>query len=285
MNKLAVLINNKDRPTELAMLLQSLMNQTYQDFDIFILDDCSGTALTNYHFFNCITSLLMVQGHKIFISRTEFPHGVSKARQRIVDLAKDDYEFLLRVDDDCILKNDYIEQLFKVIDQGYDLATGVTIPFQPVIKRETKYLKGICNRIILNNDGTFKYNGDDCGMPYVDMAIMPCHHFRSCALYRSSIHKDCNYTPTKLSANGFREEEVFSLRILMKGYKMGFNSQAINWHMACPSGGERNTMNLAPFNQQMLNEFVKEHKDEIIPLTSKETDLEPLEFRKETNLL
>jgi glycosyltransferase involved in cell wall biosynthesis len=261
------------------------MNQTFQDFDIFILDDFSGSPLTNYHFFNCFSQLIVSQGHKIFIERTEFPHGVSKARQRIVDMAKDDYEFLLRVDDDCVLKEDYIEQLFKVIEKGYDMATGVTIPFSPVIKRETRFLKGICNRVILNKDGNFIYNGDDCGMPYCDMAILPAHHFRSCCLYYSKIHKEVNYTPTKLSANGFREEELFSLKALIKGYKIGFNSQAINYHLMCPSGGERGTMNLTGFNQQMLNEWVKEHKDELIPITGKKEDLEELEYKKETNLL
>ena len=81
MQKLAILINYKDRPSEITFLLQSLINQTYQDFDIFILDDFSGSPLTNYHFFNCFSQLLVSQGHKIFIQKTEFPHGVSKARQ------------------------------------------------------------------------------------------------------------------------------------------------------------------------------------------------------------
>jgi len=283
MNNLAVLVNYKDRPTELVLLLQSLMNQTYQDFDIFILDDQSGTPLTSYHFFNCFYSLLLVKGHKITIERTEFPYGVSKARQRICDMAKG-YKYFLRVDDDCVLKEDYIEQLFKVINQGYHLATGVTIPFQPVIKRETRFLKGICNRIILEN-GNFIYNGDDCGMPYSDAVIIPAHHFRSCALYDSKIHEKVNYTPTKLSMNGYREEELFSLKMLLAGYKIGWNSQAINWHQMTPSGGERGTMNLAPFNQQILCDFVKEHAEELSKLTSKKEDLEPLEYLKETNLL
>jgi len=281
----AILINNKDRPTELALLLQSLRTQTFKEFDIFILDDCSGTPLQSYYFLNAIITRIILEGHKVHIERTDFPHGVSRARQKIVDLAKDDYKFLLRVDDDCILESDYIEQLFKVIDQGYDMATGVTVPFGPVMKRETKYLKGVCNRIILDKDGNFIYNGDDCGMPYIDNCICPAHHFRSCCLYRSAIHNNCNYTPTTLSMNGYREEEVLSLRMLMAGYKIGFNSQAVNYHLMTPSGGERNTMNLAPFNQEMLCKFVKENKDKLIPLTGKIEDLEPLEYLKETNLL
>jgi len=282
--ELAILINNKDRPTELALLLQSLRTQTFKDFDIFILDDCSGTPLNAYYFLNALITKITLEGHIVKIERTEFPHGVSRARQRIADMAKG-YKYFLRVDDDCILEPDYVEQLFKVINQGYHIATGVTVPFGPVFKRDTKYLKGICNRIILDKDGNFIYNGDDCGIPYCDDAIMPCHHFRSCALYLAEIHKDVSYYPTTLSANGYREEEVFSLKALLKGYKIGFNSQAVNYHLMTPSGGERNTMNLAPFNQEMLCKFVKENKDKIAELTGKKEDLEPLEYAKETNLL
>lgn len=283
MAKLACLINTKDRATELSMLLQSLVTQTFQDFDIFILDDFSNTPLSNYHFFHCITSLLVTSGHKIIIEKTEFPHGVSKARQRICDMAKG-YEFFLRVDDDCILKSDYIEQLFKVIEQGYDMATGVTIPFQPVIKRETKYLKGVCGRIILDEQGNRILDNDDCGMPYIDSAILPAHQFRSCALYKSKIHEKVNYTPTKLSMNGYREETLFSLKLLMNGFKIGFNSQAINFHQNCPSGGERNTMNMVPFNKGILDDFIKEHKHQLIEILNDGTTYDPLELMKETNL-
>ena len=48
MKDIAILINVRDRPTELVLLLQSLRTQSYQDFDIFILDDQSGTQLINY---------------------------------------------------------------------------------------------------------------------------------------------------------------------------------------------------------------------------------------------
>lgn len=245
----------------------------------------SGTPLHVYHFLQNLLTRITLEGHRLHLDRTEFPHGVSKARQKIVDnVKKFDYEYYLRVDDDCILEPDYIERLFKVIEQGYDMATGVTVPFGPTFKRDPKHLKGVVNRIILDEEGNFLFNGDDCGMPYTNSLILPAHHFRSCALYKAKIHEKVNYTPTKLSLNGYREEEVFSLKMLMEGFKIGCDTLATNYHLMTPSGGERNTMNMAPFNQQMLNEFVKEHKDKLIPLTSKKEDLEPLEYLKENNL-
>lgn len=285
--KTAVLINYRDRPTELALLLQSLRTQTYQDFDIFILDDCSGTPLNAYHFLNCLMPRMILENHQVQYRRTDFVHGVSRARQTIVDWAMEgDYEYFLRVDDDCILEPDYIENLRVVLDcQGYDIATGVTVPFGPCFKRDPKFLKGVVNRIILNENGDFMFNGDSCGMQYTKSEILPAHHFRSCALMKRKVHEKVKYYPTRLSLNGYREEEVFSLKALMEGFKIGCDTQATNFHMATPSGGERPTMNLAPFNQQMLCEFVKENKDKLIPLTSKKEDLEPLEYWREDNLL
>mgnify|MGYP001588062354 FL=1 len=78
---------------------------------------------------------------------------MSRARQTIADWAiEEGYELLCRVDDDTILHPDYLERLLKVLDQGYDLASGITAPFGPPIIRNPKYLKGIVNRVILDID-------------------------------------------------------------------------------------------------------------------------------------
>ena len=287
MSETAILINVKDRPSEIALLLQSLRTQTYKDFDIFILDDCSGTPLTNYHFFNCVLNRLKLENHNVFLKRTDFTHGVSKARQAIVDWALEtDYKYLCRVDDDVLLEPDYLQKLKEVLEQGYDLASGVTVPMAgPSFKRESKFLKGIVNRVILDDEGNYVMNGDDCGMEYIDDVILPAHHFRSCALYKSEIHKKANYLPTKLSNHGFREEQIFSYRILMAGFKIGVRTGAINYHQMTPSGGERPTTNFTMFNQEQFEKFTKENKEELNKLFTRENMPSQLELTKQTNLL
>ena len=290
MNKLAILVNVKDRPTELALLMQSLRTQTYQEFDLFILDDCSGTPLQNYHFFNCMITRMLLEGHRIYVKRSEFPLGVSRARQEIVDFARsiNDYEFLARVDDDVILNSDYFELLFKVIDEGYDFASGVTPPMQNAsFKRNPKHIKDYVNRVILNDEGEYVMNGDDCGIEYTKGVILPAHHFRSCALYKTKIHDSVSYYPTKLSLHGFREEQILSYKMLMAGFKIGVHTGALAWHQLTPSGGERfadqNTM--VKFNQEILLEYTKDHKDKLNELFTKENMPSDLELKKETNLL
>ena len=284
----AVMICVKDRPTELAMLLTSLYTQTYKDFDIYILNDQSGTPLQTYHFFNCIVNLLKMQEFKIYILNTEFPHGVSKARQRLVDESlKKDYKYLCRVDDDVYLEPDFIERLIKVIQSGYDLASGVTPPMQaPTFIRNPKYVGDIINRVVIDNEGNYVFNGDDCGMCYTDSVILPAHHFRSSALYKSEIHKKVNYLPTKLSKHGFREEQIFSYKCLIEGYKIGVDTGAIAWHQMTPSGGERfpDQVDLVQFNEVILKEFTKENKDKLKEIFG---DYKPTkqELMKETNLI
>lgn len=287
MKETAVLICVKDRPTELAMNLLSLYNQTYKDFDIYILNDQSGTPLETYHFFNCMINLLKCNGFNIYIRNTEYPHGVSKARQKIVDWALErPYKYLARVDDDVVLEKDFIEKLIKVIESGYDLASGVTPPMQtPLFKREPKHIGEFINRVVLDNEGNYVFNGDDCGILYTDSKILPAHHFRSSALYKSEIHKKVNYTPTKLTKHGFREEQIFSYKMLMEGYKLGVDTKAIAWHQMTPSGGERfpDSNELVQQNQKILEEFTKENKDKLNKIFG-QPKLTKQELMKETNL-
>ena len=289
-NNTAVLINVRDRPTEVALLLQSLRTQTYQNFDIYILDDQSGSHLNSYHFFNCVLNRLKCEDHKVFIKRTDFCEGVSRARQKIVDWVKSmpfEYEYYLRVDDDVILEPDYIERLLKVIEKGYSLASGVTVPMQsPTLKRDPKYLNGIANRVILDEEGEYIMNGDDCGSEFTESVIIPAHHFRSCALYKSNIHDKVDYSNT-LSFHGFREEQIISYKILLAGYTIGVDTQAVNYHMLTPSGGERSTQTPenTMFNQQQLEKFTKENKDELSKLFPSEPMPSKLSLQKSNNLL
>jgi len=293
MKKIAVNIATRDRPTELSLLLQSLRTQTVQDFDVFILEDCSGTPLFNYHFLVCLINKLKDEGHIVDIERTPFNYGVSKSRQALVDKSKQ-YELILRADDDVILESDYIERLLSVLDAGYDLASGVT-PFigQPQVKRETRFIHPVGNKVVFDKDGNFVYNGDDCGMQYYDDTILPLHHFRSCALYKTKIHDVIDYK-SSLSKHGFREEQIFSFKMILAGFKLGMSSQAVAWHLLTPSGGERfsNQGDLIRLNQQIFEEwttktfkehgdFIKKYNDLLSIVVDKPSDVECM---KESNL-
>lgn len=296
MERIIIHIANKDRPTELALLLQSLRTQTYQNFDIAILDDGSGTRLESYYFLTYIISRLKLEGHEVHIMRNEFPTGVSKARQLLVDFTMKNLEhnLILRVDDDIILESDYIEQLLIGIQQGYDLMSGITTPiYAPDINRQIEFVTPIIGECKLNDKGELILNEDDCGMTYLEHELIPTHHFRSCALYKRDLHdKGVDYN-SRLSKNGFREEQLFSFKAMIAGFKLGVNTSAINYHLLTPSGGERDTMNMTQFNQQIFEETVKrmfEDNGDFIDAYNKRYNIIPKErtkgeLSKSTNLV
>lgn len=256
----------RDRPTEIFGLLQSLRTQTYKKFRVFISDDASGTPIQTYHFLMCMINKLNQEGNFINYSRNDFGLGVSKNRQKLINMSLEDNraEFICRLDDDVLLEPDYLEKLLKVIDKGYDLATGVT-PFigQTQFKRESRFLSPVGNRVILDDEGNFKFNGDDFGVEYLDEAIYPIHHFRSCALIKLDVFKKVSYD-SKLTKHGFREEEILSFKMLKEGFKLGVNTKAIAWHLLTPSGGERfaDSNELVKINEEVLKGFTRELRKE-----------------------
>ena len=265
--KIDVMICTRDRPSELALLLQSLRTQSHQDWDIFIYDDRSGAPLVSYHFIQCIINLLKQENHRVFVIREEQTrYGVTKLRQKLVDKIMEigTGEAILRLDDDNILEPDYIEKLVETLDAGYDIASGlVPVAFQPTLRRETKFVKPFIADIKLNKEGTIESFGDDCGLLYMEKEIIPSLHFRSMALIRKSVHKKVKYE-SNIGFCSFREEEFFSFRALVEGFKIGVHTGAIAYHLVTPSGGERTTefQNNLKFNHGLLNDFTKKLVEE-----------------------
>jgi len=255
-------ICTRDRATELCLLLQSLRLQTMKDFNIYILDDASGTPLTSFHFFNSLVGRLKHEGHGVEVMRNTASKGIARARQQLMDIVMKDSDspFSCRLDDDVVLEPDYLERLLRVIKSGYDIASGVTPPVvAPLHRRPNKFVHPIINRIVLNEKGGFLMNMDDCGRGYMEDEILPAHHFRSNALIKREVHEKVRYEDT-LCEHSFREETFFSLRAHIKGYKIGIDTGAIAWHFAAPSGGERSHKEVKEqslLNQKLLNRWVK----------------------------
>jgi GT2 family glycosyltransferase len=257
-----IMIVSRDRPTEIALLLQSLRTQTHQDWDLWIMDDGSGLPYVQHHFIASIINRIKLENHIVTYWRNDIRYGVTKLRQKVVDriLEEGTGEAILRLDDDNLLESDYIERLIHVLSIGYDIASGVVpnvaIPF---IKRDTKYVKPFIADIILNDDGSIKSFGDDCGMEYLEKEVIPSPHFRSMALIRREVHQKVKYEDN-IGFCSFREEEFFSFRAITQGFKIGVDTGAIAYHLNTPSGGERTQeyINGLQRNRERLNELSKE---------------------------
>lgn len=262
MKRIDINICTRDRATEVYGLLVSLMHQTHNLFDVYVLDDGSGTPLHQFHFFNTVCNGLRHQGHRVHFIRNDMSKGVSKAREQLQEytLKNGRGDFICRLDDDTVLDHNYLDYLLDVIDAGYDIASGVTPPLaNPVCGRETKFVSPVINRIVLDEKGSFVINADDCGSLYTEEVILPADHFRSNCLYKKEIGVKVHYDDCVSKESGFREETYFSLRAIKAGYFIGVHTGAIAWHILAPSGGERRPEfgKYALINQQLLNRMVK----------------------------
>lgn len=259
MHKVDIMICTKDRPTELVLLLQSLRTQTFQNFDVYIYDDRSGMQIMQHNFLTSIINRIKLENHIVTLWRNDIPLGVTRLRRNMVDkiLEVGNGDLILRLDDDNLLEPDFIEKLVETIDAGYDIA-GCLVPHCaiPFIKRETKYVKPFISDIKLNDKGEIVYFSDECGMEYIEKEIIPSVSFRSMALMKKEVHQKVKYEDN-LGFCSYREEQFFSFRALLEGYKIGIHTGAIAYHLNTPSGGERTQQyyNGLQINHELLSRF------------------------------
>lgn len=286
-------IITKDRVTELTLLLQSLRTQSMQDFNVYILDDASGTPLTNYHFFNCMVQRLKFEGHAVFIIRNDTSLGAARSRQKLVEytLKHGDSDYVCRLDDDVVLEPNFLKLLLLGHRKGFDIMSGVTPNMNmPLMQRENRFVQPIINRVVLDKEGRFLVNMDDCAHTYLKNELLPAHHFRSNASIKREVHEKVSYEDT-LCQHSFREEQFFSFRALIKGYTIGVDTGAIAFHFASPSGGERSHADAKEqslLNQKLLNRWVKRKVKEgelktLVNTTEREEDI--VNIGKENNLI
>lgn len=238
-NRITVHILTRDRHSELALLLQSLRAQTFQDFDVLILDDASGNPILNCYFITSLINRMKLEGHRFKLIRNDISFGCCYGRNKCVDEDTFENPLTLRLDDDVILESEYIEKLLMVINEGYDMASGI-IPnlSHPELKRKIEFVKPIINKHEFDKEGNLIKQNDDCGFCYLEDEIIPTHQFRTNCLYKSEINKKIKY-PENLTSVAFREEGFFSLMAILEGYKLAVHTGAIAWHLQTPSGGNR----------------------------------------------
>ena len=252
MQSVDILVTTKNRATELVLMMQSLRTQTFKNWNLFILDNASGTPMTNFYFINAMINRLKFEDHMVRIMRNNHDFGVCYARNLLQgEQVKYGWgKYSMRLDDDVVIEPDYIQKLLDTIDKGYDIASGLIPALSfPEMKREIRFLNGGINKVRINEVGDLTEFGDDCGYSYIEQEIMPAGHARACILYKSEINKKVQY-PDTLSKYGFREESFWSLKAKMLGYKIGVHTGAIAFHLQTPSGGGRENPNLPVLIQQ-----------------------------------
>ena len=114
----SIIITTKDRPELLKRALKSALNQTYKDYEIIVVDDCSKEKSADI-FYKVMTDYDR-KGEYIL---HEVNKGLSAARNTGIKAARGEYVVCL--DDDNELAPNFLEETIPVLEEEYfDAVTG-----------------------------------------------------------------------------------------------------------------------------------------------------------------
>jgi GT2 family glycosyltransferase len=245
-NDLIVTIFTYNRPEYVAANLLGLKGQTFNAFDIMIVDDASPQIVRENPMVANIISRLEDEGHKVYHHRMAENGGISKARKEATKNINKNWKYCFDLNDDHFLEPDCIEKMMATITM--DEKIGVVGSCTPMIFWDRSTLirnyddfKLKLNKITFNSGGGPEFNR---GVDYVylkegRMIVTPITiDHASQFIYRTGI-VSVEDLPSGYSNVGFTEETDFSLRFRKAGYLLMFQPNAINWHMLSPKGGIR----------------------------------------------
>lgn len=237
-------IPTKDRYEQLGLLLWSLLEQSYKNWDVTIIDDSEKRYdLREISFIWQMLRMMDKRGHKwrVFFGNKKGPHA---CHQISLNEARNPYIF--RVDDDCILDPKCLETLVNTWKSEEHVGKKVggvgCIIIEPSVPNEIEFLPP-------HWESYKKYQGkvDDHGMAFgdhqwrrhPDKNLQDVEHLYSSYLYSVEAGKEVGGYDLNYNVVGHREETDFSYRIWKKGYGLVVDPNATVWHLRNPKGGIR----------------------------------------------
>lgn len=265
--RVSVHIVSKNRAGELYGLLVSLWKQTFKEWDL-ILVDSSNPSCYQFKFITDIIGRIKSEGHAVKMLSDYSNKGVGRARN--VAIENDDLnEACVRIDDDSIIELDFLERLIKVYEDkkahGIKVGgVGCVVPILVDVGHKINKVPSILNKIEFKED--LFMLGDDCGASYLENKVVPAHHLRSSFLFNKEAAILSGKHPEHLGLTGFREETVFCLNMLMRGYKFYVDTGAIAWHEMASAGGVRTSDYVEQVSNcnEWFNNWILRNKNKII---------------------
>jgi GT2 family glycosyltransferase len=242
--RVEVVVPTKNRYEFLSLLLHSLTNQTYDNWDVLIVDDSDKPInMTQLPFVSPLLNYMRNNDHewRVLFGAKAGPH---KCHQIALDNAKQN--LLLRVDDDCLMSPNFIEILVNLITEKEHCSAvgGLVIDpnlriLEQVAPENWKELKEFSGKI-------WEENGKPCHSPALqwlvprDKEIKKVEHIHSTFLYKKAVALAIGgWSEMDLSKVGMTEETWFTYKMHLAGWNMYINPEAIVWHLKAPVGGCR----------------------------------------------
>jgi len=234
-DKVLIAIATKNRPTHLTALLTSIFNQTYRNFDVFIFDNGDGDEILNNGALNKQMELLRARGHAACIWKNSPSQNAPDTHQKLLEKANEsEYEYVFKLDDDCILENNTLEILMDSI-QADPKVGAISCPIlNPSIPKTHQimpmdYPEQTLANLYHNRQWTWKKN----------LASEEVEHLHSSFIYRTKAMNEIGGFPSGLSKVAFREETLSTYPMFLNGWTLIYDPNPTIWHMKADMGGCR----------------------------------------------
>lgn len=234
MERVSIHIVTRDRQNFLAILLSSLMKQTYKAFDLVIYDSSEGEQCVNNQACASIIKRMELEGHRFkIVMGDKSIRDIGTLRNKVIEEDQFGNKWAVRIDDDSFCDPDYIELLVGGIGEHVGVVGGI-VPYMWV-ERMYRQVPSKFNEVTENYMWT-----DNCIFFYNTPRdrYFEAGHVRSSYMYNVALAKEIRF-PEWSGPSGFTEETVFCIKVWMKGYKVLFNPHAVCWHFNAVSGGGR----------------------------------------------
>ncbi len=268
LSELIITITTFNRQNYLALLLSSLLNQSYQDWDLLIIDNGSSTPVSQDPLIKTLVKRLSFN-RVVQIKRFDENLGIARARKLILPRIKKAWKYAFDLNDDHYLDSKCVENLMSVISSNKRVGVvGTATPnFSNDISVLRKEYKGErlntlevrthngVRQVFLHRSTDFIYTQGKKLMSK-PIEVVHCSQF----IYRLSAVNESELIDYSLL--GFTEETDLCLNVLRSGYKIYFMPSAVNWHLF----GESGTRSLDPFKRIELTyadtkAFLDKHYD------------------------
>lgn len=299
MERVTVTLPTKNRPAFVFMCLSSLLSQSFQEWDLVIVDE-SDPPLPEYVELKFLVSLIQRYDHNVDIYQGE-GLGIPQAWQRGLESSQS--PFGQRLEDDVWLEPTYLQRLYDALTQDDTIAAVAGSNPNPFARNYTEPAELMHNVIIMQEpesgihrlapwleNGYVPIDGQ-ATLADTDRVYSVCH-LHGLFMYRADAVKDVGgfgfgkadqEGTRQMSRFGHRDETDLTLRLYFAGYDIQVCPAARLWHCEAPHGGSRENRNREACQndevmfQERLASWIKEHPDKLEEVVA---DIPPFGVRR-----
>lgn len=243
--RVEIVIPTKNRYEFLALILQSLVSQTYKEWDLLIIDDSDKPYdINNLPFISPFLRWMEQNRHdwRLLFGRKAGPH---KCHQLSLEQARNNY--ILRIDDDCIIGDTYVEELVNSMQSNEHCGAvgGIILDLtktniSQMMPKDADFTKEFSGNIWEDEQGNPYHTPSLQWFYHLDEKLKPVQHIHSSFLYKKAAALAVGgWEDMPLSKVGMTEETWFTYKLHLAGWKMYVAPRAVAWHLKAPVGGVR----------------------------------------------